>query len=244
MSRFRTRTQLRERARRRAQRTSNTGVYTDANWNRTLAEAWGLVWFELTTYIDGYGLQLESGTAGSPTATVDMPTEFLALRGVARRVGTTADPQIPIQTTYNEALARGLLTGTVAKPGFYLLEGPAIDGATIINRRVKFLPSLDTNEQYDLVFTTQEPGLGDPDVPGDDTTSIDVIAEPVEYALTELARKWAVTRENERERMAAQKEAIMALQAFAKLYGESNRTGARALSAFSAQTGGHWIGYD
>lgn len=245
MPRFRTRSDIRERVKREAQSQSATGAYTDANWNRTIAEAWGRVWWYLTRWVDGYGLKLRSFPIATISETLDFPPEMLELRALGIQRGQTF---LEVrETTFGHVLRRGLGSGalltTAAAGAEFLPEGPYIDddGVTIIPQRLRFYPTLQPNDEVRIGMITHEPPLGDPDVPGDDATSIDLIAEPVEGALVRFARVIGATREDSTERRNAESALSVSMKEFSTVFGHRVQSGQRGADVHQTTRGP--IGY-
>ena len=246
----RTREQLRARVRREAQLNGTTAAYTDENLNNALQEAWNDVWFELVSADEGYGLSTRTLTALAPGPTMDLPPNLLDMRALLRDVKGGTGGYKPRYSAPQEAAryaAADAMLGDRAGNGLYWVEGPGEEydegSAQYVkyNVRLRFVPDLAAGEQVRLTYVTQAPTLGDPAVPGDDSTVIDVVMPPVEAAVVALARARIVGRDDNSEYQRAQGALAYALASFTKVRARRTRDGDHSPDRYLSDT--RWVGY-
>lgn len=235
MARLRSRASLRERAKRHAQRVSDVGNYSDAQWNRSIQEAWGKSWHEIikTTRL-GIGAQFSTVVVSTTVSDIDLPPNALSVLGFRRSSGggvwANAQP-----TDFGAVIRNNWMVSPPPLPGVWFLIGPT----STTPQQIRVLPSLGAGDQYTLAFTEQEPSLGDPEDPNDDTITVDVLVEPVEDAICAIARVVATTREDGAEMQRALQALQLAVTSFEDAVAVRDQGPARGLMAYR-QTNGWW----
>lgn len=232
MPRYRSRAQLRQRAKTEAHRLKAGGSWGDREWNHALQWAYSRIFEQLSISCEGFNLACREYTIGptppeAPAGPVlALPNAFLDLRSLSRMNGQGVGlwgGVAPRRATYKLIRDRGgeIFTGTET-PGYYLIEGPGTefdDGLGIevaFVQRLRFWPDLREGERITLAYATQPIDLGDVELVGvaDDLTKHDVISDAVESAICAVARAQAAEKADPKEYARAIQERDQAIKDF------------------------------
>lgn len=228
---LRTRGELRERLTAETQRQSNTGIYGEGYVNRRLQEGLARAWYRCLKWGD-FGRSYREFTIGVASATLDIPDEVFAIHGI-ERPGQSEPAKLPDRITRDYAIQLGLFDSAQKTGGYYLIEGPGQewDGAQYVPfaQRIRFWPSLAAGEIVRLHHSSNPPSLGDPDVGGDDATTVDVFAEPFERLVILEAAAVVIRREDQPQQARIAQARAEAEAEFRELYGRRDQAGVHYL---------------
>lgn len=212
----RTRQQVVEKAIRDGHAPSDIGTTSLRTLHHFAVEQWDEVWTLISgDRTAGIGRATRAIDVAAGATMVDLPSEFLFLRGLVRSdmaVGETPVHVSPVQALQNQWVADGV--SAIQDPpyaqGAYYLEGGGTEFDTGMSmvvtrpRRIRIMPAAMSDMTLTLVYITQAPSFGEPDNEADDSTAIDFFAQPNFTWVANRVRLMAAGRGDTQEFRAAQ----------------------------------------